>query len=74
MKTQRGYALVRAWAPVRWSRLAAMYEVLRRWRQLARERDQLARLDLLELKDLGLTRADVMQESERPFWDDPLRK
>ena len=26
------------------------------------------------LKDLGLSRADVIQESERPFWDDPLAR
>jgi uncharacterized protein YjiS (DUF1127 family) len=26
------------------------------------------------LKDLGLSRADIYAESERPFWDDPLNK
>ncbi|MCF5376144.1 DUF1127 domain-containing protein, partial [Pseudomonas syringae] len=25
------------------------------------------------LKDLGLSRADIQQEAERPFWDDPLK-
>ncbi|WXL27980.1 DUF1127 domain-containing protein [Ectopseudomonas mendocina] len=45
-----------------------------RWWELARQRRQLARLDECALKDLGLSRADVMQESERPFWDDPLSR
>jgi uncharacterized protein YjiS (DUF1127 family) len=34
----------------------------------------LAMLDDLALKDLGLSRSDVLQESERPFWDDPLAR
>jgi uncharacterized protein YjiS (DUF1127 family) len=48
--------------------------MLRRWQQLARQRRQLARLDAAALKDLGLSRADAIQEAERPFWDDPLKK
>lgn len=47
---------------------------LKRWWQLAEQRRQLALLDDRALHDLGLSRADVMQESERPFWDDPLAK
>ena len=35
---------------------------------------RLAMLDDAALKDLGLSRADVIQESERPFWDDPLAR
>ncbi|XWT10815.1 DUF1127 domain-containing protein [Stutzerimonas urumqiensis] len=42
-----------------------------RWRELAAQRYRLAQLDDVALKDLGLSRADVMLESERPFWDDP---
>jgi uncharacterized protein YjiS (DUF1127 family) len=26
------------------------------------------------LKDLGLSRADIYQESARPFWHDPLKR
>lgn len=77
MKGQKGYAMARSvsierlrpsidWIGV-WLRL-------KRWRQLARERRQLALLDDAALKDLGLSRADILQESERPFWDDPLAK
>lgn len=45
-----------------------------RWAQLHRQRVLLAQLDDNALKDLGLSRADVYQESERHFWDDPLKR
>ncbi|MDH1106042.1 DUF1127 domain-containing protein [Pseudomonas otitidis] len=45
-----------------------------RWAQLYQQRRDLARASDAMLKDLGLSRADVMHESERPFWDDPLAK
>lgn len=74
MNSQKGYAMAQAIPSGRLPSVAGIWRVLRRWQQLARERRQLAALDMAALKDLGLTRADVMQESERPFWDDPLRK
>mgnify|MGYP006155648127 FL=1 len=74
MKGQKGYALAQAIHFERLPSLAGMWRMLRRWRQLARERGQLARLDDAALKDLGLSRADALQEAERPFWDDPFRK
>lgn len=74
MKGQKGYALVQAIHFERLPSLVGVWRMLRRWRQLARERGQLARLDGAALKDLGLSRADVLQEAERPFWDDPLSK
>ncbi len=74
MKGQKGYALAQAIHFERLPSLVGVWRMLRRWRQLARERGQLARLDGAALKDLGLSRADVMQEAERPFWDDPLSK
>lgn len=40
------------------------------WRQLARQRRQLAALSDAALKDIGLGRADIWTESQRPFWDD----
>ncbi|EMM9456014.1 DUF1127 domain-containing protein [Pseudomonas aeruginosa] len=46
----------------------------RRWLQLARERRELLRMSDEALKDLGLSRADIFQEGERHFWDDPLRR
>lgn len=51
--------------------LRRLYRQLRRWWQLAEQRRQLAMLDESALKDIGLSRADAWQESERPFWDDP---
>ncbi|WP_433887356.1 DUF1127 domain-containing protein [Pseudomonas vranovensis] len=47
---------------------------LLRWRQLHRQRRELARLSDAALDDIGLSRADILREVERPFWDDPLKK
>lgn len=38
---------------------------------LRRQRNKLAQLDEAALRDLGLTRSDVLAESERSFWDVP---
>ncbi|MDO9618742.1 MAG: DUF1127 domain-containing protein [Pseudomonas sp.] len=77
MKGQKGYALASA-GRFQGRRL---FEVLRalgrqfsRWWQLAEQRRRLAMLDDAALKDLGLSRADVTQESERSFWDDPMAR
>ncbi|WP_346659643.1 DUF1127 domain-containing protein [Pseudomonas sp. RIT-PI-S] len=45
-----------------------------RWWELARQRRQLASLSDSALQDLGLSRADIASEVERPFWDDPMHK
>ena len=45
--------------------LVAMVAV---WRQRARQRRQLARLDDALLKDIGLTRCDAEMEAAKPFW------
>lgn len=47
---------------------------VRRWRQLHRERRELAGLSDRALVDIGLHRYDVEAEARRPFWDDPLKK
>jgi uncharacterized protein YjiS (DUF1127 family) len=39
-----------------------------RWRENQAGRDRLARLPEGALKDLGLTRADVWAEVQKPFW------
>ncbi len=77
MKGQKGYAVAPS---ISVGRLrprqllkAAWYQVVRWW-QLAEQRRLLAMLDESALKDIGLSRADVLQESERPFWDDPLKR
>lgn len=83
MKGQKGYAVV-ARPVLKQQRslvasstfaapLAAVWHQLVRWHQLMRERRQLAMIDDAGLKDLGLSRATALHESERPFWDDPLK-
>ena len=52
-----------------WRRL---WQQLQRWWELAEQRRRLALLDEFALHDLGLSRADALRESERPFWDDPF--
>lgn len=77
MKSERGYALVRAWSVPSSGVVGLLrraWRQLRRWQQLAAERRQLAGLSDAALKDIGISRADVYQEAERPFWDDPLRR
>ena len=52
---------------------ASLAQVLR-WYELYRQRRQLRTLSDATLHDLGLSRADIEQEAERYFWDDPLCK
>lgn len=77
MKDQQGYAIVRTGSAPGSSFVGCLgraWQQLRRWQQLAAERRQLASLSDAALHDMGITRADVYQETERPFWDDPLRR
>jgi len=53
--------------------LKAVVGRIGRWHELARQRRQLASLSDNALHDLGLSRADIASETERPFWDDPLK-
>lgn len=45
-----------------------------RWHELARQRHELASMSDEALKDIGLSRADIQQEVERPFWADYVRR
>ncbi|WP_372876141.1 DUF1127 domain-containing protein [Pseudomonas sp.] len=77
MKGQKGYAIASVWPrqAVSLGTLAkAVWHQFKRWHELARQRRQLASLGDAALKDIGLSRADALQEVERPFWDDPLAK
>lgn len=77
MKGQRGFVQLFAEAsrPEIEAGLArGFFARLARWRELASQRRQLAALSDSALHDLGLSRADVAAEAERPFWDDPLGK
>ncbi|MFI8479207.1 DUF1127 domain-containing protein [Pseudomonas sp. NPDC078700] len=76
MKAQKGYAVAAVWSVKGFSvrgYAGLIWAQLKRWNQLAKERHQLAALGDNALKDIGLSRADVMQESERRFWDDPFK-
>jgi uncharacterized protein YjiS (DUF1127 family) len=69
----RQLVVTATWRPLKvWP--VIMLRQLRRWAELARERRQLAMLSDGALKDLGLSRADIYQETERPFWHDPLKR
>lgn len=49
-------------------RLRRATDLLLVWHERARQRRQLSSLNDRMLRDLGLTRADVMAESSKPFW------
>jgi uncharacterized protein YjiS (DUF1127 family) len=77
MKGQKGYVLVakplpQESAPERWWKSAVAQ--VARWRKLHHQRVELATLSDDALKDMGLSRADVYEEVERPFWDDPMKR
>ena len=42
--------------------------VFRKWCRRMREREQLARLSDLDLRDIGLTPAEAWAEFSKPFW------
>ena len=44
---------------------------VKRWSELSRQRAQLAQMSDQMLSDIGLSRADALQEADRYFWDDP---
>ena len=48
--------------------LAPLWETFRLWRQRARERDELARMDERTLHDIGLSRSAIYAELQKPFW------
>lgn len=45
-----------------------LLELLQNWSARAHERRMLLQLDERMLKDIGVTRVDVMQETSKPFW------
>jgi uncharacterized protein YjiS (DUF1127 family) len=53
-------------------RLGNAWQQVQRWWELAEQRRKLALLDEDALQDLGLSRAEVLSESQRSFWDDPM--
>lgn len=54
--------------------LLAGWQKLSSWHALYRQRRQLAALSDDMLKDIGMSRADIETEANRPFWDEPIRR
>ncbi len=52
------------------SGVAAVIALARVWLTRIRERRELAALTEHELRDIGVTPADVFWETEKPFWRD----
>ena len=48
-----------------WSNLQAVFD----WWHPVRSRHELERLDERDLADMGMTRTDVFNEIEKPFWE-----
>jgi len=46
----------------------AFLDLVQGWCARARERRMLLQLDERMLKDIGVSRADVVQEAGKPFW------
>ncbi|PHN21823.1 hypothetical protein AO240_19745 [Pseudomonas sp. ICMP 460] len=68
MKGQKGVVLMTKLS------VFGLLRVVARWRAMLHERQQLASLSDVALKDIGLKRADVEQARQVHFWQDPLRK
>jgi uncharacterized protein YjiS (DUF1127 family) len=49
-----------------WSNLRAVFT---EWWHRIRSRYELERLDERDLADMGMTRTDVFNEIEKPFWE-----
>ncbi|MDH3280677.1 MAG: DUF1127 domain-containing protein [Gammaproteobacteria bacterium] len=45
-----------------------LIETVQVWQDRSRQRQQLARLSSSQLKDIGISRADVWCEVNKPFW------
>lgn len=73
MKGQKGFAIAGAFSREQggptWRQV--LVRRIKHWKEQARQRRQLALLDEAALKDLGLSRAEIMREIEQPFWNDP---
>ena len=48
--------------------VAAALRLVRLWRRRARDRALLAAFDNRMLRDVGVTRAEVTREIDKPFW------
>lgn len=63
--TQRPHATS---SRARWL-LTDLLDLVHTWTDVAKQRRHLASMDDRMLRDIGLSRADVAREIDRPFWD-----
>ena len=65
----RAYAAIpQAWFPATKRAFGRAIATLLSWVERARARRMLAALDDRMLRDVGLSRADIEHEIEKPFW------
>ncbi|MEX2629584.1 MAG: DUF1127 domain-containing protein [Tistlia sp.] len=50
------------------SRIAGLVELLFQWQERWEQRERLSGFDEHLLRDIGLSRADAVRESSKPFW------
>lgn len=68
---QRGRLVARRWGG--FTTLAVglavgLTDMLDLWQRRLRDRDMLRQMSTTQLKDIGLSRADALNEAEKPFW------
>jgi uncharacterized protein YjiS (DUF1127 family) len=61
-----GIGVIHVHRSVHLSRLAALFV---EWRRRVRSRYELERLSERDLADMGLTRPDIANEIQKPFWE-----
>ncbi len=47
---------------------AQVEETIHTWRERARSRQELAHWSERDLHDVGISRSDIIRETEKPFW------
>ena len=72
MKGPKGFVAVPECASSHW--WSSLAQRVDRWYTQHLERETLAKLSDDALEDIGLSRADIHREIERPFCNDPLRR
>jgi uncharacterized protein YjiS (DUF1127 family) len=66
--TMSSSSIRRRLARGRFDEFSHLIDLIHEWWTVARQRRSLAALDDWTLKDIGITRADVENETAKPFW------
>ncbi len=48
--------------------IARLWRQVKTWQQRARQRKELSRLTMRDLRDLGITPGEALREVMKPFW------